>query len=71
MLIMQFTGTILSLLSKLFRAQSLNLSSGALVLPDVKFRPTAEILSAQQLKILGAQLIIVKGLNPGVISQVG
>ena len=33
-------------------------------------RPTAEILGAQ-LKILEAQLIIVKGLNPGVISQVG
>ena len=37
MLIMQFTGTILSLLFKLFRAQSLNLSLGALVLPDVNF----------------------------------
>ena len=39
-----------------YRAQSLNLSLGELVLPDVKiFRRTAKILRAQ-LKILGAQL---------------
>ena len=40
------------------RAQSLNLSLGALVLPNVNFRRTAEILGAQ-LKILGAQLIML------------